>query len=91
MCVKINLQRIYLLAHIPTHLTRPVSLGIVKATPWSDALFQGYVKDAEHQIKEGGYNPTFLRKDEIERWGYTAPPDSGVMVIPANVPRIWLG
>jgi hypothetical protein len=89
MCVKNNLRRLYLLTHVPTERRRPFALGIVKAAPHYDTLFEAYKAEAEQHVKDyGGGGPIHLSKRDIERWGYNPPVGARVCVVEFEVPRI---
>ena len=89
MCVKNNLQRLYILTHIPVERRRPFVLGVRKATAETAALFKQYTDEAERTVKEhGGGGAIFLSKRDIERWGYNPPVGARVSVIEVEWPRV---
>ena len=89
MCVKKNLQRLYILTHIPVDRRRPFVLGIRKATPETTALFKKYTDECERTVKEhGGGGAVYLYKRDIERWGCMPPVGARVSVVEVEVPRV---
>jgi hypothetical protein len=89
MCIKPNLQRLYILSQIPCSLARPIPLGILKATPRTDALYTEYLKRGERLVATSTGLPATLTPRDIERWGF-APPHccANVTVMKAEIPRI---
>lgn len=87
MCQKILKSRFYILTHTPTEWCRPGLLGLVRAAPYYDELFQKYKEDAKRQVAGGG-GATYLSKRDIERWGYMPPCGPRVQVIEAELPRM---
>lgn len=70
----------YLLIHTPVHLARPVQLGLVEASAWSEALFQKYAAQVEAN-RQAGAGSAYLSKRDIERWGFWPPCGARVQVL----------
>jgi hypothetical protein len=91
MCVKNGLVRLYAVIHHPTHMARPVVLGVHKASEWNRPLFEKYITEAAETIeKYGGGNKVHLTKRDIERWGCNVPVGARAQVIEFDVPKVIL-
>jgi hypothetical protein len=66
-------------------MARPVQMGFVPQTAWSDPLFETYKANVEENRKAGGY-VTHLSKRDIERWGFFPPVGARVQVLEVEVP-----
>lgn len=89
MCQKVpSLIRFYAVIHHPTHMARPVVLGVTRSSLWSDQLFKNYVAEADETIKKfGGGTREILTKRDIERWGCNVPTGARAQVIEFDLAR----
>lgn len=78
-------RRMYLLVHTPTHIGRPFQVGLVEKNKWSDNLFAQYEKCVEHNRQLGG-GRIYLKKREIEQWGFNPPCGARFEVIEVGLP-----
>ena len=65
-------RSIYLLLHTPVHIYRPLQVGFVEKAPWSDELFEKYMRGVEENRK-AQCGRHYLSKKDIERWGFMPP------------------
>jgi hypothetical protein len=89
MCQKIpKLIRMYAVIHHPTHMARPVTLGVFTASKWNDPLFKKYVDEADEIVKKyGGGNHHMLSKRDLERWGTHVPCGARAEVVEFDIVR----
>ena len=78
-------SRLFLLLHTPTEIARPLQMGLVRAEPWSQALFAEYAAEVEESRKRG-HSCSMLTKRSIERWGFNPPCGARVQVVEISLP-----
>ena len=79
---------VYMLIHTPVHIGRPLQVGFVPKTAWSEPLFKEYQEEVERNRKAGGGGRTHLTKRQIERWGFFPPCGARFEVIEVEMPEM---
>lgn len=78
MCQKHNAtKRFFLVVNHPPPLQKPFVLGLVKATPFTQGLF------------EKCRNTVYLERKEVEAMGLVPPRANHSFMLPVDVPRDW--